>query len=170
VNIFSYLVGRSNHKPVESSGFTLLELMITMIIIGILAAIAYPNFIRQSGKARESEVKFAVGSVNRAQQAYHWERKQFAQGATDDESLILLNLNLPRNYYSDLNIVANSNNATIAPDNVGYDSFQLRPYAGGMFANAGNYSQVICQSSAVGENITPPSTPYDCGTNATIVE
>ena len=66
------------NKKNGEKGFTLIELLVVIIIIGILAAIALPSFLNQANKARESEAKAYVGSINRAQQAYYLEKTAFA--------------------------------------------------------------------------------------------
>jgi type IV pilus assembly protein PilA len=66
------------NKKKENEGFTLIELLVVIIIIGILSAIALPSFLNQANKAKQSEAKTYVGSMNRAQQAYYLEQNTFA--------------------------------------------------------------------------------------------
>lgn len=57
----------------NSKGFTLIELMIVVAIIGILAAIAIPNFLKYQCKARQSEAKSNLGAIRVNEEAYYAE-------------------------------------------------------------------------------------------------
>ncbi|MEH2174428.1 type IV pilin-like G/H family protein [Nostoc sp.] len=69
------------NKKNENEGFTLIELLVVIIIIGILSAIALPSFLNQANKAKQSEAKTYIGSMNRAQQAFYLEKNAFAAQA-----------------------------------------------------------------------------------------
>lgn len=58
-------------------GFTLLELLVVIVIIGILSAIALPSFLNLANRARQSEAITQVGALNRGQQVHFFERNRF---------------------------------------------------------------------------------------------
>ncbi len=67
---------RTTNSPREQ-GFTLIEMLITVAIIGILAAIAVPSFSSYLKRARTSEAYTFIGEIRQRQESYRAEFNQY---------------------------------------------------------------------------------------------
>ena len=65
------------HDTMRRDGFTLVELMIVVAIIGILAAIAIPNFATLALRAKRAELPTQIGAIERTEFAYFAEWDTF---------------------------------------------------------------------------------------------
>lgn len=59
------------NKMKKHDGFTLVELMIVVAIIGVLSAVAVPNFKKYQAKAKTSEAKVQLAAAYTAQQSFY---------------------------------------------------------------------------------------------------
>jgi type IV pilus assembly protein PilA len=159
-----------NNRNQAEKGFTLVELLVVIIIIGILAAISLPNFMNQTAKAKQSEARQNVSLINKAQNVYRTEKLSFAS-KFDDLAIAVLKGNTSDSTVSyDYIIVSNNNDSTTITAQ-SKDS-ALKSYAGGniRFVNASNESvlaSVICEKNTPG--IAPVSAPSVIGSTATCV-
>lgn len=75
--------GREPGSRRHQSGFTLLELMIVMVIIGILAAIAIPSFTKNVQRAREAVLREDLHTIRTAIDSYTVDKQKAPQSLDD---------------------------------------------------------------------------------------
>ena len=62
----------------QDTGFTMVELLMTMLIIGILSGIAVPQLLEQSGKANDSDAKSGLIAGAKALDEMYLDRETYA--------------------------------------------------------------------------------------------
>jgi len=71
----------------NTKGFTLIELMIVVVIIGILAALAIPRFTKASDRAKEKEADGILKQVYTLQETYKAQHGAYATQVTQLETV-----------------------------------------------------------------------------------
>jgi len=74
---------QSGQKNLLQKGFTLVELMIVIVIVGILSAVALPNFLSQTDKAKATEAKTVSSAYLKQIYAAYQEGGKTAANSTD---------------------------------------------------------------------------------------
>ncbi len=132
------------NKKNENEGFTLIELLVVIIIIGILSAIALPSFLNQAAKAKQSEAKTYVGSVNRAQQSYRIENTSFAS------NIGALEIGIPTTTPHYNYAIGGASSTSTLFTALAKDATSLKSFAGGVvILGTGQTSAAACQTTGV---------------------
>ena len=149
-----------NSRNQSEKGFTLVELLVVIIIIGILGAIALPSFLNQDVKAKQTEAKQNVALVNKTQNSFRAENSAFA---TSFDVLAIGSVTgngtgQTSNY--NYTIASGTETATIIAS---AKDTALRSFSGGNLRYSNSASQsvigtVICEMIIVGSTATAPAT------------
>lgn len=85
----------------KQQGFTLLEVMVVVVILGILASFVVPNLLGNKERADQQKVVTDIVALENAVDMYKLDTSQYP--STDDglEALVVAPSNKPRNYRSD---------------------------------------------------------------------
>ncbi len=128
-------------------GFTLIELVIVIVILGILAAVAIPRYVDLSSKAREASTKGCLGGLRAAiavfyasKAVYETARYPSSQGELEDS---LVEGRIPDNPYDD---DSTANNIVLTDQSIGTVA------SGGGWAYSSASGRIWANTSTVSEN------------------
>jgi type IV pilus assembly protein PilE len=84
----------------RSHGFTLVELMITLVVVAILSAVAYPSFMDSIRKSRRSEAFTALNAVQQSQERWRANKEAYSSSLAAPPGGLGVASPTPSGYYS----------------------------------------------------------------------
>jgi type IV pilus assembly protein PilA len=171
------------NKKKADGGFTLVELLVVVIIIGILAAIALPSYLNLTASSKQAEPRTFMASINQAQLA-RVNKDSDAGYATimDDLGLGIVKSQTNSSSSSVYQYTIGTTATTSITEASTLKDLKLKGYSAGIntFQNASNLqvnTAVVCEAKAVPTAVLTPladvaansTGPLACGGNSTAV-
>jgi type IV pilus assembly protein PilA len=143
------LLQHLNKKKAEG-GFTLVELLVVVIIIGILAAIALPSYLNLTATSKQSEGRQNMATYNHSQQVYNTENPGFASSFDVLATGVLKGDTTSSTTVYSYTMAADTTSASAAA--APKDS-KLKSYAGGVntFVNTAGqntWDSIVCEANS----------------------
>jgi type IV pilus assembly protein PilE len=77
------------HKYIRKKGFTLIELMVAVAIVGILAAIAIPSYQESMRKSRRADAQSALLNIANAMERYFTQNNTYCDTGTSSQGAVV---------------------------------------------------------------------------------
>ena len=103
------LVCASRRSSDQQAGFSLIELVVVILILGILGGMAWPTVLNQVARSKQARALHAIGAMSRAQYSFFHEQSRFS-GSIDELGFSSLNQSDSDYQYS---VTVNASTTTI---------------------------------------------------------
>jgi len=81
--------GHLIRRPARQSGFTLIELMVVLVIIGVLAALIVPNVLNRADDARVTAARTDVNNLMQALKLYKLDNQRYPSSEQGLQALVV---------------------------------------------------------------------------------